>query len=229
MHLCSNIVVIMLLFWPTDQLHTRAKEFNWCDVTSGCSFAASFLHQKCFSDSPRDIYCRSQNMTGTFHTNICWDWCPQYIQDTSWFLLSLLRIDISAFSGPSDNIIQVDELNAIGIHMVLELCSHDMQLDHTHRPQPHKISMSENISENEWDQCKMSEICYQIRLVYICASKLLDEALLVHHFLGKPRIMLELWQDLKAADHAQNYAGIVFSSLILNTLTALTYGGLRLC
>ena len=23
-----------------------------------------------------------------------------------------------------------------------------------HRPQPHKISMSENVSENEWDQCK---------------------------------------------------------------------------
>ena len=24
-----------------DQLHTRAKEFNWRDVTSGCSFAAT--------------------------------------------------------------------------------------------------------------------------------------------------------------------------------------------
>ena len=31
---------------------------------------------------------------------------------------------------------------------------------------------------------KMSEICYQIRLVYICASKLLDEALLVSHFFS---------------------------------------------
>jgi len=30
---------------------------------------------------------------------------------------------------------------------------------------------------------KMSEICYQIRLVYI-ASKLLDEALLVSHFFS---------------------------------------------
>jgi len=46
-----------------------------------------------------------------------------------------------------------------------------------HRPQPHKISMSE-IS------AKMSEICYQIRHVYICASKLLDEALLVSHFFS---------------------------------------------
>jgi len=31
----------------------------------------------------------------------------------------------------------------------------------------------------------MSEICHQIRLVYICASKLLDEALLVSHFSMK--------------------------------------------
>ena len=31
---------------------------------------------------------------------------------------------------------------------------------------------------------KMSKICYQIRLVYICASKLLDEALLVSHFFS---------------------------------------------
>jgi len=29
---------------------------------------------------------------------------------------------------------------------------------------------------------KMSEICYQIRLVYICTSKLLDEAMLASHF-----------------------------------------------
>jgi len=33
---------------------------------------------------------------------------------------------------------------------------------------------------------KMSEICYQIRLVYICTSELLvnDEALLVSHFFS---------------------------------------------
>ena len=34
-------------------------------------------------------------------------------------------------SGPSDDVIQVDELYAICIHMVLELCSRDTQLDHT--------------------------------------------------------------------------------------------------
>ena len=34
---------------------------------------------------------------GTFHTNICWHCCPQYIQDASWFLLSLLPISIRAF------------------------------------------------------------------------------------------------------------------------------------
>ena len=51
----------------------------------------------------------------------------------TWCTLYLLRIDISV-SGPSGDIIQVDELDAIGIiyiHLVLELCSHDMQLDHT--------------------------------------------------------------------------------------------------
>jgi len=37
--------------------------------------------------------------------------------------------------------------------------------------------MSETVSE-------MSEISYQIRLVYICASELLDEALLVSHFFS---------------------------------------------
>ena len=39
---------------------------------------------------------------------------------------------MSVPSGPSDDIIQVDELNAIGIHEVLELCSCDMQLEHSH-------------------------------------------------------------------------------------------------
>jgi len=70
-------------------------------------------------------------------------------------------------SGPSDDIIQVDELDAIGIHVVLELCSCDMQLDHT-------------------------------------------------NFLGKSHIMLALCHDLKAADYAQNYAGIIFASLIIS-------------
>ena len=79
MLLCSNIVVIMLLFWPIifDQL---------------C------IHQ---NFSPKDIYCRSQNLNnqniGTLHTNICWRQCPQYIQDASWFPLNLLRITFRAF------------------------------------------------------------------------------------------------------------------------------------
>ena len=67
---------------------------------------ASFLHQKCFSHSPKDIYCKSQSMNNQKHwynpyfslsTNICWRQCPQYIQDASWFLLSLLFINIGAF------------------------------------------------------------------------------------------------------------------------------------
>jgi len=68
-------------------------------------------------------------------------------------------------SGPSDNIIQVDGLDAIGMHVVLEQCSRDMQRDHT-------------------------------------------------NFLGKSHIMLALCHVLKAADYAQNYAGIIFSSLL---------------
>jgi len=31
----------MQLWVAIDQLHTRAKEFNWRDVTSGCSFAVT--------------------------------------------------------------------------------------------------------------------------------------------------------------------------------------------
>ena len=67
-------------------------------------------------------------------------------------------------SGPSDDVIQVDELDAIGKHVVLELCSRDTQLDHT-------------------------------------------------LFFGKSRLMLALCHDLKAADYAQKYAGIIFTSL----------------
>ena len=69
-------------------------------------------------------------------------------------------------SGPSDDIIQVDELDGNCIHMVLELCLHDMLPDHT-------------------------------------------------LFLGKSCAMLALCHDLNAGDYAQNYAGIIFSSLVL--------------
>ena len=77
----SNVVVIMLLFLP-----------NY----------ASFLHQNYFSDLPKDMYSKSQNMNQKH-------WCFPY----------LLQINISA-SRPSD-VIQVDELDAIGvyIHVVL--------------------------------------------------------------------------------------------------------------
>jgi len=34
---------------------------------------------------------------GTFHSKICWQGCPQYIQDVNWFLLSLFQINIRAF------------------------------------------------------------------------------------------------------------------------------------
>ena len=44
--------------------------------------------------------------------------------------------------------------------------------------------MSEISAKMSEISAKMSEICYQIRLVYICASKLLDEALLVSHFFS---------------------------------------------
>ena len=79
---------------------------------------------------------------------------------------------ISVFSGPSDDVIQVDELYAIGIyiHVVLELWLHDIQLDHTFH----------------W---------------------------------GKSCIMLALCDELKAANYAQNYAGIIFASLPLTGVT----------
>jgi len=67
-------------------------------------------------------------------------------------------------SGPSDDVIQVDEPDAICIHMVLKLRSCDMQLEHT-------------------------------------------------LFSRKSHIMLALCHNLKAADYAQNYTDIIFSSL----------------
>ena len=74
---------------------------------------------------------------------------------------------MSVLSGPSDDIIQIDELDAIGINVVLYLScasSRDMQLDHT-------------------------------------------------IFKGKSHIMLAFCHNLIGADYAQNYAGIIFSSL----------------
>ena len=49
------------------------------------------------------------------------------LADSSWACSK----SIPVLSGPSDDIIQIDELDAIGIHVGLELCSRDTQLDHT--------------------------------------------------------------------------------------------------
>ena len=68
--------------------------------------------------------------------------------------------------GPLDDVIQVDELDAIGIHMVLELCSCDTQLGHT-----------------------------------------------PFFFFGKIPYYSSIMPQFKAADYAQYYAGIIFSSL----------------
>jgi len=43
---------------------------------------------------------------------------------------------------------------------------------------------------------KMSDICYQIRRVYICASKLLDEALLVSHFFSMRTLAVAQLTDI---------------------------------
>jgi len=40
-------------------------------------------------------------------------------------------------------------------------------------------------------------------------------------FLGKSRTMLALCHDLKAGDYAQNYAGIIFSSLLCQSRAAM--------
>jgi len=91
MLLCSNVVVIMLLFLP-----------NY----------ASFLHQNCFSNLPKDMYCKSQNMNNPKH----------------WYTPYLLQINIGASGLPSWWTRCHWCIHTCGI---LELCSCDMQLDHT--------------------------------------------------------------------------------------------------
>jgi len=46
-----------------DQLHTRAKEFNWRDVTSGCSFARKVLQSRAKSAGGRFEACGWLNYT----------------------------------------------------------------------------------------------------------------------------------------------------------------------
>ena len=97
---------------------------------------ASFLHLECFSNSPRTYVVRVKTWTikniGTLHANICWRWCTEYTQDASWFLLSLLQINTSAFRAfrwHNTNWWTRCHWHTRGT--VLKLCSRDMQLDHT--------------------------------------------------------------------------------------------------
>ena len=80
MLLCSNIVVIMLLFRPI-MLHFYTNN-------------ASAICQRTYIVGVKTWILKN---IGTLYTNICWRWRPQYIEDASWFLLSLLQIDINAF------------------------------------------------------------------------------------------------------------------------------------
>ena len=152
MLLCSNAILIMLLLRPI-MLHFYTKN-------------ALVIHQRTYIGGVKTwiIKIWVHSILFTFY-KLCWHRCPQYIQDASWFLLRLLQIKISAFR---TDVIQVDELEAIGIyiHMVLEPCSCDTQLDHTR----------------------------------------------------KSCIMLALCCDLKAADYAQNYADVIFTSVPYNLL-----------
>ena len=68
---------------------------HWSNYAAVLTNYVSFLHQK-FSDSPKDKESKLNNI-GTLHINICWRRCPQHIQNASWFLVSLLLINISAF------------------------------------------------------------------------------------------------------------------------------------
>ena len=94
---------------------------------------------KCFSDLPKDLYCWSQDMNnqilvcsilisaGVGALSSIFKVLAEFLQTQCWACSQL----ISVLSGPSDDIIQVDELDANCIHMVLELCLRDMQIHHT--------------------------------------------------------------------------------------------------
>ena len=82
---CSRLENIMFIKPPIMLCYMLERCGNYAAVLTNY---VSFLHSKCFSDLPKDIYCRSQNMNNQkhryTHSNICWHWCPQYIQDASW-------------------------------------------------------------------------------------------------------------------------------------------------
>ena len=102
---------------------------------------ASFLHQNASAICQRTYIVgvktwRIKN-TGTLHT-FCFLQISagfgvlstfKMLADSCWACSNL----ISVLSGPSDDVIQVNELNAIGtyVYMVLKLCSHGTQLHHT--------------------------------------------------------------------------------------------------
>jgi len=95
---------------------------------------------------------------------------------------------ITVLSGPSDDAIQVDELKAIGIYVVLKLCSRDTQLDHT-------------LFACIMSRLKSCQCWHNIHKPISCSLHI--------------EILLALCCDLKAADYAQNYAGIIFTSLFI--------------
>ena len=151
------------------------------------------LHHKCFSNSPRDIQCNSR-MNNQKH----W-YTPYYSLSTNSAgirALSTFKIladscyacskSITLLSGPSDDAIQVDELKAIGIYVVLKLCSRDTQLDHT-------------FFVCIMPRFKSCRCWHNIRKPIPCSLHIEN--------------LLALCCDLKAADYAQNYAGIIFTSL----------------
>jgi len=113
--LCSNIVVIMLPLWPI-MFHFYTKN-------------ASVIWQRTYIVGVKTWITKTLANSILFAFYKLWRWCPQYIQDASWFLPSLLQIDISAFRA---NVIQVDELEAIGIYIHwYSSCACVTQLDHT--------------------------------------------------------------------------------------------------
>ena len=147
--LCSNIVVIILLFCLI-MLHFYTK--NASAICQRTYIIVWDKHEKSKTLVHSILISAGVSTLSTF----------KMLADSCWACSN----SMSVLSGPSDNIIQVDELDAIGIHVVIKLCSRDTQLDHT-------------------------------------------------NFSGKSHIILALCHAFEAADYAQNYAGIIFSSLLL--------------
>ena len=118
MLLCSNKVV--LLFWPI-MIHF-------------CTKNASAIRQRTCIVGVKTWIIKN---IGTLHTfgflqisaGISALNTFKMLANSCWACFKL----ISVLSGPSENVIPVDELGVIGIsiHIVLELCSHSIQINHT--------------------------------------------------------------------------------------------------